>query len=101
MQGSSGRAERIGDTKPTIQICPLSAHSGRKEGCYMPLRVRVIADRLGKCAVGDCTGCPNRYVDDYQAGCGKLLSDAALLLEVLSPTGPTSDELMLKGEVMG
>ena len=27
-----------------------------------------------------CEGCPYHYVDDYEAGCGKLLSDAALLL---------------------
>lgn len=67
----------------------------------MPLRVREIRDRLQKCAVGDCVGCPNRYVDDYQAGCGKLLSDAALLLDLFYPTGPTPDELMLKREVMG
>lgn len=67
----------------------------------MPLRVKEITERLQKCAVGDCTGCPNRYVDDYQAGCGKLLSDAALLLSVFYPSGPEPDELMLKCEVMG
>ena len=67
----------------------------------MPLRVREITERLRKCAVGDCAGCPNRFVDNYQAGCGKLLSDAALLLEVFYPTGPSPDDLILKREVMG
>ena len=67
----------------------------------MPLRVREITERLQKCAVGDCTGCPNRYVDDYQAGCGKLLSDAALLLEVFYTTGQSLDDLMMKGGLMG
>lgn len=67
----------------------------------MPLRVREITERLQKSAVGDCTGCPNRYVDDYQAGCGKLLNDAALLLEVFYSTCQSLDDLMMKGGIMG
>lgn len=35
---------------------------------------------------GHCTGCPYNK-DPYEAGCGKLLSDAALLLE--AQTGVT------------
>lgn len=41
-----------------------------------------IIERLQKCAVGNCEGCPNRYVDDYAEGCGELLLVAAMLLTV-------------------
>lgn len=44
-----------------------------------------ISERLRRCANSDCEGCPYRYVDDYDAGCGKLLSDASLLLALLLP----------------
>lgn len=44
-----------------------------------------ITELLKKCSVGNCEGCPYRYVDDYQAGCGRLLADAALLLSVVYP----------------
>ena len=44
-----------------------------------------IVKLLRKCSVGNCEGCPYRYVDDYQAGCGRLLADAALLLSVVYP----------------
>lgn len=60
-----------------LLTCPLLLAADVKEKTMTP---QEIIERLRKCAVGDCVGCPNRYVDDYQAGCGKLLSDAALLL---------------------
>lgn len=50
-----------------------------------------IAARLRKCSVGDCAGCPYRYVDDYSAGCGRLLADAALLLSVVFPCSNAFD----------
>ena len=59
-----------------------------------------ISERLRKCANSDCEGCPYRYVDDYAAGCGKLLSDAALLLAVLLPRDEKNLDLIIdRGEV--
>lgn len=48
-----------------------------------------ITAQMRKCSVGDCEGCPYRYVDDYEAGCGRLLADAALLLSVVYPSDVT------------
>lgn len=58
-----------------------------------------IAERLRRCAKSDCKGCPYRYVDDYYAGCGKLLSDAALLLAVLLPEAEKIEAIIDRGEV--
>ena len=56
-----------------------------------------IAAQLRKCSVGDCDGCPYRYVDDYEAGCGRLLADAALLLSVVF-SGDSTITLTLDGK---
>lgn len=59
-----------------------------------------ITDRLRRCAKSDCEGCPYRYTDDYDAGCGKLLSDAALLLAVLLPSAEMDLDAIIERRVV-
>lgn len=46
------------------------------------MTIQKIIELLRRCSKNGntCEGCPYRYVEDHEAGCGKLLSDAALLL---------------------
>ena len=59
-----------------------------------------ICERLRRCSKSDCEGCPYRYVDDYDAGCGKLLSDAALLLAVLIPSAEKNLDVIIERRVV-